>query len=135
MDLVKEFFGLIYHQAITALKLLQTITYAVIKELNLIPRVARGGLGTENVVVRGIQRFFRRNHTNSRSREKSFSYGHSTANQRIQSWWSQLFKSMTSWWITFFKDMVVNGLFDISLNLHLQCLRFCFFGVIFGEKY
>ena len=25
--------------------------------------------------------------------------------------------------------MVVNGLFDIGLNLHLQCLRFCFFGV------
>ena len=40
---------------------------------------------------------------------------------------------MTSWWITIFKDMVVNGLFDISLNLHLQCLRFCFFGVLQHE--
>ena len=29
--------------------------------------------------------------------------------------------------------MVVNGLFDISLNLHLQCLRFCFFGVLQHE--
>ena len=35
---------------------------------------------------------------------------------------------MTSWWITFFKDIIVNGLFDISLNL--QYLRFCFFGVL-----
>ena len=29
--------------------------------------------------------------------------------------------------------MVVNGQFDISLNLHLQCLRFCFFGVLQHE--
>ena len=97
-----------------------------IKELNLIPHVVRA----ENVTVCGIQRFLRRNHTDSQSKDKSFIYGHSTANQRIESWWSQLFKSMTSWWITFFKDIVVNGLFDISLNLHLQCLHFCFFWCI-----
>ena len=29
--------------------------------------------------------------------------------------------------------MVVNGLFDIRLNLHLQYLRFCFFGVLQHE--
>ena len=29
--------------------------------------------------------------------------------------------------------MVVNDLFDISLNVHLQCLRFCFFGVLQHE--
>ena len=40
---------------------------------------------------------------------------------------------MTSWWITFFKDMFVKGLFDISLNLQLQCLRFCFFGILKHE--
>ena len=40
---------------------------------------------------------------------------------------------MTCWWITFFKDMDDNGLFDISLNLHLQYLRFCFFGVLQHE--
>ena len=101
-----------------------------VKELNLIPRVVRGDCGTENVIVCGIQRFFRRNRTDSQSKDRSFIYGHSTANQRIGSWWSQLLKSMTSWWITFLKNMVVNGLFDISLNLPLQCLRFCFFGVL-----
>ena len=82
-------------------------------------RVVRGDRGTENIIVCGIQRFFRRNHTDSQSEDRSFICGHSTANQRIESWWSQLFKSMTSWLITFFIDMVVNGLFDISLNLHL----------------
>ena len=95
-------------------------------ELNPIPRVVRGDRGTENVIVSAVQRFFPRNHTNSQSKDRSFLYGHPTANQRIESWWSQLFKSMTFWWITFFKDMVVNGLFDINLNLHLLCLFFIF---------
>ena len=95
----------------------------LIKELNLIPHVARGHRGIENVIVCGIQRFLRRNHTDSQSKDKSFIHGLSTANQLIESWWSQLFKNVTSWSITFFKDMVVNGLFDISLSLHLQCLR------------
>ena len=106
-----------------------------IKELNLIPHVVRGNRGTLNVIVCGIQRLLRRNHTDSQSKDKSFIYGYSTVSQRIESWWSQLFKSMTSWWITFFKYMVASGLFDISLNLYLQCLRFFFgfFGVLQHE--
>ena len=67
-----------------------------IKELNLIQRVVRGDRGTENVTVCEIQRFIRRNHTDSESKDKSFIYGHLAANERIESWWSQLFKSMTS---------------------------------------
>ena len=56
-------------------------------ELNLIPRVVRGDRGTENVIVCGIQPFFCRNYTDSQSKDRSFIYGHSTANQRIESWW------------------------------------------------
>ena len=100
-------------------KVIANFYLCCIKELNLIPRVVRGDRGTGNVIVCGIQRFFRRNHTDSQSKDRSFICGHSTANQHIESWWSPLFKSRTSWWITFFVDMVVNGLFDISLNLHL----------------
>ena len=74
-----------------------------------------------------------RNHTDSQSKEKSFLYGRSTANQRIESWWSQLFKSMTTRWIIFFKAMVANGLFHISLNLHLQCLHNVSIGVLQHE--
>ena len=83
MDIVEEIFGLNYCRAIATLKLLH------IKEMNLIPRVIRGDGETENVIVCGIQRFFRRNHTDSQSKDRSFMYGHSTANQRIESWWSQ----------------------------------------------
>ena len=111
-------------------KVIPNFYLCCIKELNLIPRVVRGDHGTENIIVCGIQRFFCRNHTDSQSKDRSFICDHSTANQRIESWWSQLFKSMTSW---FFMDMVVNGLFDISLNLHLYCLRFSFFGELQHE--
>ena len=104
----------------------------LIKELNLIPPVARGHRGIENVIVCGIQRFLRRNQTDSQSKDNSFIHGLSTANQPIESCWSQLFKSVTSWSINFFKDMVINGLFDISWSLHLQCLR-GFFGVLQHE--
>ena len=47
-----------------------------IKELNLIPHVFRGDHGTENVIACGIQRFLRRNYTNSQSKDKSFIFGH-----------------------------------------------------------
>ena len=115
-------------------KVIANYYLCLVKELNLVPRVIRGNRGTENVILWGIQRFFRRNHTDSQSKDRSFIYGHSKSNQRIESSWSRLFKSMTSWWINFFKDMVVNGLFDITLNLHLQSLRFSgFFGVLQHE--
>ena len=41
-----------------------------VKELNLISRVVRGDRGTENVIACGIQRFFRRNHSDSQSKDK-----------------------------------------------------------------
>ena len=50
-----------------------------IKELKLIPHFVRGDHGTENIIVYGMQRFLRRNHTDSQSKDKSFIYGHSTA--------------------------------------------------------
>ena len=67
------------------LKVLANYYLCCLKELNHIPRVVRGVCGTENVIVCGIQRFFCRNHTNSQSKDRTFVYGHSTANQRIES--------------------------------------------------
>ena len=49
------------------------------------PRVVIGHRRTENETVFGIQRFFRRDHNNSQSKDKSFIYGNSTANQQIES--------------------------------------------------
>ena len=46
-------------------KIIANYYLCCIKELNLIPHVARGYHGAENVIFCGIQPFFLRNHTNS----------------------------------------------------------------------
>ena len=64
-----------------------------IKTLNLLPRCIRGDRGSENTTVCGIQRFLRRADRDSVSGIKSFIYGPSTSNQRIEAWWSFFKKS------------------------------------------
>ena len=53
-------------------------------------RIVRGDRETENVNVAAIQRFYRRDSEDEFSGEKSFIYGRSTANQRIEAWWGRL---------------------------------------------
>ena len=57
-------------------KVIANYCLCCIKELNLISHVVRGDHGTENVIACGIQRFLRRNYTNSQSKDKSFIFGH-----------------------------------------------------------
>ena len=47
------------------------------------PRIVRADCGTENVVVAGLQRFFRSNAADDFSGDKSFLYGKSSANQVV----------------------------------------------------
>ena len=39
--------------------------------------------------------------------DKSFMYGKSTANQRIEAWLGRLRQGCAEWWITFFKEILV----------------------------
>ena len=71
-------------------------------QLGGVPRIVRADRGTENVNVCAIQRFLRADSVDSFAGEKSFMYGKSTSNQRIESWWSQLRKSKTDWWMEYF---------------------------------
>lgn len=66
-----------------------------IDRLNLVPRCIRADRGSENVMVCGMQRFLRRDGIDSVAGDKSFLYGTSTSNQRIEAWWSILKKSRT----------------------------------------
>ena len=74
-----------------------------------------------------------REHNDSHAASKSFLYGKSTSNQRIESWWSILRKSRMNWWMGFFKDLVDEGKFDISLDYHIEIARFCFLKVLQNE--
>ena len=107
---------------------LQTIT-----ELSMIPQVVRGDRGSENVVVCGVQRFLRRDLDDTLSGQASFRYGSSTSNQRIEAWWSQFRRAKGTWWINFFKDLIDFGIYDNSINYHVEMLRFCFMSIIQHE--
>ena len=60
-------------------------------------------------------------------------YGSSPANQRIESWWSYLRRNHTNWWINFFKDMIERGVLNTANPLHMECLWFCFSGILKQE--
>ena len=65
--------------------------------------IIRGDRGTENAFVARIQRHLRENHNDAFASDKSFLYGRSVSNQRIEAWWSFLRKTETNWWMNFLK--------------------------------
>ena len=95
---------------------LQTIT-----ELKKVPQVARGDRRSENVIVCGVQQL---------SGRAGFWYGSSTFNQQIEAWWSQFRRTEGTWWINFFEDLSDSGIYDNSINYHVEMLRFCFMSII-----
>ncbi len=103
------------------------------RQIGGVPRIVRGDRGTENVHVEVIQRFFHRSARDDFSGEKSFMYGRSVANQRIEAWWSMLRKQCTDWWIKYFKDLRDRGLFSDDDIIQRECLKFCFMEVLQKE--
>jgi hypothetical protein len=104
-----------------------------VQQIGGLPCIVRADAGTENVNVSGIQRFLRRNDQDSFKGEKSFMYGRSTSNQRIESWWSFLRKSFTDWWMIFFKIMRENGEYCDENPIHVECLKYCFMALLKEE--
>ncbi|XP_074606429.1 uncharacterized protein LOC141859469 [Acropora palmata] len=104
-----------------------------VKELVGVPRIIRGDQGTENVNVAAIQRFFRYDDQADFAGEKSFLYGRSVSNQRIEAWWGFLRRSDTEWWINFFKDLKDQGLYNETDLFQVECLLFCFMPVLQDE--
>ena len=98
-----------------------------------VPYIVRGDYGTENVNVAAIQRFLRRDCDDALAGEKSFMYGRSVSNQRIEAWWSILRKCNSDWWINFFKDIRDTGLYNDADPIQVECLRFCFLGILQKE--
>jgi hypothetical protein len=78
-------------------------------------RRIRADCGTENTHVAQIQRFLRRKDVDRFAKEKSFIYGKSVANQRIEAWWSIQRRWGINWWINYFKDLRDRGNFPVNL--------------------
>jgi hypothetical protein len=92
-----------------------------IRQVGGIPRRIRSDDGTENCVIEAIHTFLRS--------IASFLIGSSTSNQRIEAYWSHLVKG-PGWWQNFFKDLRDLGLFNNTDPVQVECIQFCFMGVL-----
>ena len=77
-----------------------------------------------------MQRFFRKESTDSMAEEKSSLYGRSVSNQLIEAWLSLLRKNDTDWWINFFKKLREVGLYCDDDSLLIEYLQFYFLPLI-----
>lgn len=87
------------------------------------PEKLRTDNGTENGIMATMQCVFRDD-------PGAHLYGRSTANQRIEGWWSYLRRNRTTWWINFFTDLIETEDFSPGNELQMECLWFCFSGII-----
>jgi hypothetical protein len=101
--------------------------------MKIITKTLRCDNGTENSLLSGIQPSLGDNHTDTLAGEKSFMYRKSTSNQRIEAYWGVLKKGWSKLWINYFKDIINEGIFNNSLDFHIDCLRFCFMDTIQKE--
>ncbi|XP_030612236.1 uncharacterized protein LOC115799291 [Archocentrus centrarchus] len=100
-----------------------------VKSLGVIPMRLRTDLGTENGTLAAIQCTLRHAHTDYYAGSSSHSYGSSTGNQRIESWWSFLRTGRSQFWMDLFGDLRDFGTFNGS-HEHQCLLRFCFSSVL-----
>ena len=89
------------------------------KEQGGSPEIVRTDNGTENGIIAIMQCYFRDN-------VKVHSYGKSTANQRIEGWWSHFRRNRSTWWIIFFQDLIETQEFSPGSEVQIECLWFCF---------
>ena len=87
------------------------------------PVKLRTDCGTENGVMAALQCEFR-------SSTDAHFFGTSPANQRIESWWSQLRRSRSTWWMNYFKDMIERGHLNTDSGLQMECLWIFFSALI-----
>lgn len=97
-----------------------------VKKYGGCPTLLRSDNGTENVIMAGIQSYFRCDGEDDLAGVKAHRYGSSHTNQRIECWWSFLRKNRSNWWINFFKDLVEAGHLNTASDLHKECLWYCF---------
>ncbi|KAJ8672523.1 hypothetical protein QAD02_003782 [Eretmocerus hayati] len=90
-----------------------------------VPTLVRCDDGTGNVVIETLQTSLRDEREDDLSGERSFIYGPSTHNQRIESYWGQLRKNSMNFYTDLFKSMKDEGLFN-GREEEKKCFQFCF---------
>jgi len=100
-----------------------------IRKYGVYPRRVRADMGTENVHVETIQKFLRRNQGDEHASEKSFLYGKSIYNQRIESLWGIIRRQGIQFWMNFFQELTEDGFYD-GEYLDQEISRFCFLRLV-----
>jgi len=88
--------------------------------------------GTENSIIGTLQQFFRWHGDDEFKASGSFVEGKSSANQRIEAWWSKLREGGGGWWVNLFKDLRDSGEFRDDY-LTKECLKFYFLPILRKE--
>ena len=101
-----------------------------ILDMKTSPCVVRCDHGTENIHIKQVQCYLRRNGNDEFAGQHSFLQGRSVHNQRIEAWWAILRRQCVNYWINLFKDMIDIGVLDTDNPLHIHILRFCFMDLI-----
>lgn len=102
--------------------------------LNGIPCIVRADRGTENGCMELMQTLLRAENGDERGLlHSTFLYGRSTANQRIEAWWSKFRMFGMQTWIDHFKQMDDFGVIDVSLTMVRECIRFCYLDLLRAE--
>ena len=98
-----------------------------VRDVGGCPCTVRADRGTENTCIKTFQEFLR---PNDNAQEKpSFLVGASTANQRIEAFWSFRRKEFTQFWMDHFQELVQIGDFTGDL-LDKSLIQFCYMGLI-----
>lgn len=100
-----------------------------IENLREHPHTIRTDMGTENGIMEKIQTTLRRIFSKDESQRPPFIYGRSTANQRIECWWSILRKHTAQYWINLFETFKYENLFN-GTYLDKSLIQFCFLKII-----
>ena len=90
-----------------------------VSKIDLSARVVRADRGVENCIIAGMKRYFHR----EGNRNTCLLFRRSTADQRIEAWWSYLRKNCLQWRMNYFKDLRNKGIFDDSNVFHTDFVR------------
>ncbi|XP_069129255.1 uncharacterized protein [Argopecten irradians] len=104
-----------------------------VKSVKGCPLILQADPGTENFDMGALQCFFRRNHSDMFSKDRSFRVVRSVFNQRIEAWWSMFRRQKSQWFMDLFKDLEVFGAFRKDHAMDIYCLRYCFMPLIQRE--
>ncbi len=93
------------------------------------PQRIRADCGTENSVIEQLQIFLRSQSNDIYAGNKSFIYGKSTANQRIECFWGMLRRQCIQYWMNIFSRLKDEGDFSSSV-LDRYLIQFCFMDAV-----